>query len=80
MARATATRLPFELSRAADLMFFSTGGGKQWKDVDHAGVYLGNGWMIHSAGGVDGVSIDTVKTGWYRDRFLWSRRLVPLEA
>ncbi|HEV3474095.1 MAG TPA: NlpC/P60 family protein [Actinomycetota bacterium] len=78
MARATTTRLPFEQSRPADLMFFSTRGGTQWKDVDHAGIYLGNGWMIHSAGGVDGVSVDSVKSGWYRDRFLWSRRLVPL--
>lgn len=80
MARATAVPLTFEQSRAGDLMFFSTGGGTQWKDVDHAGIYLGNGWMIHSSGGRDGVSIDSVKTGWYRDRFLWSRRLVPLGA
>jgi cell wall-associated NlpC family hydrolase len=46
--------------------------------VDHAGIYLGRGWMIHSSGARDGVSVESVKTGWYRDRFLWSRRVVPL--
>jgi cell wall-associated NlpC family hydrolase len=43
-------------------------------------VYLGGGWMIHSSSGRDGVSIDWVRQGWYRDRFVWSRRVVPLTA
>jgi cell wall-associated NlpC family hydrolase len=78
MARSTTAQLTFEQSRAADLMFFSTAGGQRWNDVDHAGIYLGRGWMIHSSGSRDGVSMEYVKTGWYRDRFLWSRRIVPL--
>lgn len=78
MARATVARLSFEQSRAGDLMFFSTTGGQRWNDVDHAGIYLGRGWIIHSSGSRDGVSMEQVKTGWYRDRFLWSRRVVPL--
>jgi cell wall-associated NlpC family hydrolase len=78
MAKATAARLTLEQSRAGDLMFFSTTGGSRWSDVDHAGIYLGRGWMIHSSGARDGVSVESVKTGWYRDRFLWSRRVVPL--
>ena len=78
MARATAVRLTFEQSRAGDLMFFSTSGGTRWNDVNHAGIYLGRGWMIHSTASRDGVSLEYVKAGWYRDRFLWSRRVIPL--
>ena len=40
--------------------------------VDHAGIYLGNGWMIHSSR--YGVALAPVTSGWYRDRFAWGRR------
>jgi cell wall-associated NlpC family hydrolase len=80
MARATKQQLSLKRSRPTDLMLFDGDGGKRWRGVDHAGVYLGAGWMIHSSSGRDGVSIDWVRQGWYRDRFVWSRRIVPLTA
>jgi cell wall-associated NlpC family hydrolase len=80
MARETRKRLTLLQSRPTDLMLFDGDGGKSWRGVDHAGIYLGGGWMIHSSSGRDGVSIDWVRQGWYRDRLLWSRRVVPMNA
>jgi len=39
--------------------------------VDHAGIYLGGGWFIHSSG--NGTTLHPLE-GWYRDRFAWARR------
>ena len=39
--------------------------------VDHAGIYLGGGWFIHSSG--NGTTLQPL-AGWYRDRFAWARR------
>jgi cell wall-associated NlpC family hydrolase len=80
MARATKKKLTLRQSRPTDLMLFDGDGGKTWRGVDHAGISLGGGWMIHSSSGRDGVSIDWVRQGWYRDHFVWSRRVVPLKA
>ena len=56
----------------ADLIFFGAKGPKSKPaQVDHMGVYLGNGWFIHSSG--YGVAIATL-TGWYEKRFAWGRR------
>ncbi len=55
-----------------DLMFFGRGGRRaRAASVDHAGIYLGSGWMIHSSRyGVALVPVD----GWYAERFAWGRR------
>jgi hypothetical protein len=39
--------------------------------VDHAGIYLGSGWFVHSSG--HGTTLHPFE-GWYRDRFAWARR------
>jgi cell wall-associated NlpC family hydrolase len=80
MARATKTKLSLRQTRPTDLLLFDGNGGKSWRGVDHAGLALGGGWMIHSSSGRDGVSIDWVRQGWYKDRFVWARRIVPLNA
>jgi hypothetical protein len=80
MARDTKSKLTLRQSRPTDLMLFDGDGGKGWRGVDHTGVYLGGGWMIHSSSGRDGVAIDWVRAGWYREKFVWSRRIVPLSA
>jgi hypothetical protein len=77
MAHATTTKISYAMLKTADLMLFSDGGGKTWQDADHVGVYLGNGWMIHSTGSNAGAAIDSVSSGWWRDHFLWARRLIP---
>jgi cell wall-associated NlpC family hydrolase len=56
----------------ADLVFFGRGGPRaKPAQVDHMGIYLGNGWMIHSSR--YGVAVVPL-TGWYSERLAWGRR------
>jgi cell wall-associated NlpC family hydrolase len=67
-----AKRIPFTKLQPADVIFFGAKGPKSKPaQVDHMGVYLGNGWFIHSSG--YGVAITTL-SGWYGERFAWGRR------
>jgi hypothetical protein len=55
-----------------DLIFQGAKGPKSKPaQVDHAGIYLGGGWFIHSSG--NGTTLHPFE-GWYRDRFAWARR------
>jgi cell wall-associated NlpC family hydrolase len=54
-----------------DVLFFGRGPKSKPAEIDHAGIYLGNGWMVHSSGnGTTIVPFD----GWYRTSFAWARR------
>jgi cell wall-associated NlpC family hydrolase len=56
----------------ADLVFFGSGGRRaRPAQIDHMGLYLGNGWMIHSSR--YGVALVQVG-GWYDNRLAWGRR------
>jgi cell wall-associated NlpC family hydrolase len=56
----------------ADLAFFGRGGPRaKPAQIDHMGIYVGNGWMIHSSR--YGVTLVPV-TGWYAQRLAWGRR------
>ena len=56
----------------ADVLFFGARGPKSRPtEVDHMGIYLGNGWFVHSSR--YGVALETL-TGWYQQRFAWARR------
>jgi cell wall-associated NlpC family hydrolase len=66
------TRVPFSRLEPADLLFFGDRGTKSSpSQVGHMGIYLGEGWMIHSSG--QGVAVLRL-AGWYRQRFAWGRR------
>ncbi len=65
-------RIPFDRLKAADVAFFGSDGRRSSpSQVDHTGIALGKGWMIHSSS--QGVAFVPL-TGWYRDRFAWARR------
>jgi cell wall-associated NlpC family hydrolase len=65
-------RITFAKLQPADVVFFGTNGARSKPaQVDHMGIYLGNGWFIHSS--EQGVYLSTM-TGWYRTRFAWGRR------
>jgi len=76
MAKNARNHIAFDRLRVGDLMFFSSNGGKKWSDVNHVGLYVGNGWMIHSSGSTDGPVIEWVGDGYYRDNFVFGRRLI----
>jgi cell wall-associated NlpC family hydrolase len=67
-----AQRIAFADLQPADVVFFGERGPRSKPaQVDHMGVYLGNGWFIHSSG--QGVAVAQL-SGWYRSEFAWGRR------
>ncbi|MDQ3955587.1 MAG: NlpC/P60 family protein [Actinomycetota bacterium] len=77
MAANTPRRIGYKDLKTGDLMFFSSSGTKAASSVYHAGIYLGKGWMIDSAGGQAGVSLSKVGgDSWWRDQFVWGRRVI----
>ena len=55
-----------------DLIFQGLRGPRSKPDeVDHAAIYLGGGWFVHSSR--NGTTLHPFE-GWYRDRFAWARR------
>jgi hypothetical protein len=73
MAKATTSQVPFTSLSVGDLMFFSSSGGSTWSSVDHVGIWIGKNWMIHSTGG--GAAIEWAGDGWWRDHFVYGRKL-----
>jgi cell wall-associated NlpC family hydrolase len=67
-----AKRIAFDQLQPADVIFFGAKGAKSKPaQVDHMGIYLGDGWFIHSSG--YGVAVASL-SGWYAKRFAWARR------
>lgn len=64
--------VPAAKLQPADVMFFGAN-GRQSKpsEVDHTGLYLGNGWFIQSSG--EGVTLLPFD-GWYSRSYAWGRR------
>ncbi len=54
-----------------DVMFFGVGRHSTPSQVDHAALYLGNGWLIQSSD--QGVTLAPF-SGWYVHSFAWARR------
>jgi cell wall-associated NlpC family hydrolase len=67
-----ASRIGFLSLEPADVVFFGSEGPRSKPaEIDHAGIYLGGGWMIHATG--TGVSLAPLQGTW-RTRFAWARR------
>ena len=67
-----ARRIQLGKLEPGDVMFFGPGGRRASASaIDHAGIYLGGGWLINSSR--YGVALAPV-TGWYAERFAWGRR------
>jgi len=64
--------IDFASLQPADVIFFGAHGPRSSpSEVDHMGIYVGNGWFIHSS--EYGVALAQL-TGWYRHEFAWGRR------
>jgi cell wall-associated NlpC family hydrolase len=67
-----ARRVPIAALEPADIVFFGSRGVESRPvEIDHMGIYVGNGWFVHSSS--HGVTLDPM-TGWYANRFAWARR------
>ncbi|MGH2794624.1 MAG: C40 family peptidase [Actinomycetota bacterium] len=79
IAAGTKTRIGLADLRPLDVLLWDVEGAftRKAKAVGHAGIYLGNGWFIHSSGSRAGVALDWMGDGYWRDRFVWGRRIVP---
>ena len=64
-------RIAFDDLEPADVLFFGAGHPAKPRNIEHTGIYLGGGWMIHASG--NGVALNPL-TGWYRTAFAWARR------
>jgi cell wall-associated NlpC family hydrolase len=65
-------RIGLAALQPADVLFFGSKGPRsQPSQVDHTGIYIGNGWFIQSSG--NGVDLETLD-GWYKKEFAWARR------
>ena len=55
-----------------DVIFFgSRGPASKPSEVGHMGIYVGNGWFVHSSSG--GVTLQPLQ-GWYATTLAWARR------
>jgi cell wall-associated NlpC family hydrolase len=79
IAAGTKTRITYSKLRPLDIVLWDVKGEfhRDARSVGHAGLYLGNGWFIHSSGSKAGVALDWMGDGYWRDRFVWGRRIVP---
>ena len=65
-------RIGINKLQPADVIFFGNNGTKsKGSQVIHTGIYIGNGWFIHSSD--EGVALNQL-TGWYKQKFAWGRR------
>ncbi len=55
-----------------DVVFFgSRGPASKPSEIGHMGIYVGNGWFVHSSSG--GVTLQPLQ-GWYETTLAWARR------
>ena len=67
-----ASASPPEAVQPGDVLLFGSKGRRStWKQVDHAGIAMGNGLFIHSSS--QGVTITRWDTGWHADSFAWGK-------
>jgi cell wall-associated NlpC family hydrolase len=68
---AKTSRVALEALEPGDVLFFGSRGPKSKPaQISHTGIYLGDGWFIHSSGyGVAVAKLD----GWYASSFAWAR-------
>jgi cell wall-associated NlpC family hydrolase len=59
-----------------DILFFDTSRKRRGR-VNHSGIYIGNGKFVHSSSGkIYSVTTSFLNKGFYKNRFLWARRIV----
>jgi cell wall-associated NlpC family hydrolase len=65
-------RIAYGKLQPGDVVFFGQGPRSKPAQIGHMGIYVGNGWFVHSSG--YGVALAQMTSGWYRTAFAWGRR------
>jgi cell wall-associated NlpC family hydrolase len=78
MARGATVKRTYAKTRPMDIAFFELNNDPT--RFEHAGLLLGNGWMIHSSGSRGGVTLEQIGDGYWRERFRYARRVIPNDA
>ena len=71
-------RLRYSQLQPGDILFFGSAhfNSKATEaNIIHAGLYLGDNWVIHSSG--QGVYVLPLRGSWLGDQFAWGRRVLP---
>lgn len=69
---ASSARITREKLQPGDVVFFGSRGPRSKpSEVGHMGIYVANGWFVHSSR--FGTTLAPM-TGWYESRFAWGRR------
>jgi len=78
MAERARPRITRKQLQCGDLIFFGPKGPKsEVESIYHAGLYLGDGWFIHSTGSTDGVTLSSLdNSSYYKSYFAWGRRVL----
>jgi cell wall-associated NlpC family hydrolase len=81
MAAKAKPRITRKNLTGGDLIFFGyKGPDSAIASIYHVGLYLGNGWFIHSTGSSDGVTLASLNSSAYwKTYFAWGRRLLTRE-
>jgi cell wall-associated NlpC family hydrolase len=75
VGRVAARTMDFSKLLPGDLLFFSRGGHR----VGHAGIYLGEGKMIHASSHRHGVIITDLRQPYYEGNFVVAKRVFEVE-
>jgi len=74
MATLTTTRIRFGDLRPGDIMFYDGEGNDGI--ADHVNTFIGNGFALDSSSSPGGVTLMWIGDGWYRDHFMYGRRVL----
>lgn len=58
--------------KPGDMVFFSQGGGR----ISHVGMYIGEGRFIHSPSTGKSISITSLDSGYWANKFVTARRVL----
>jgi cell wall-associated NlpC family hydrolase len=64
-------RIPLDEIEPGDVLFFGAGPRPKPKQIDHMGIYVGNGWMVHASS--EGTTLTPLSDSWV-EAFAWARR------
>jgi cell wall-associated NlpC family hydrolase len=68
----SSARIPRDRIEPGDVVFFGSRGSRSKpSEISHMGIYVGNGWFVHSSR--FGTALAPM-VGWYETTFAWARR------